>query len=477
MHIKRYGWIHRLLIKLTNRVKEAEKELDLYKTALEHAYEGVVMVDKEGYITSINETYASFLGTTIDEVIGKHVTEVIENTRMHIVVKTGVPELTEVQHIKGGQMIAHRIPIKNNKGEVVAAVGKVLFQDVDDLFTMNAKFEKLKTELEHYKRELNRRVGAKYSFNQIIGQSPQLNEVKELARNVSSSPATVLLVGESGTGKELFAHAIHQESKRAYGPFIRVNCAAIPETLFESELFGYKEGSFTGARKTGKKGKFALAHKGTIFLDEISEMPLNMQVKLLRVLQEKEIEPVGADVPEPVDVRVIAATNKNLEELVAQGKFRQDLYYRLNVITLEIPPLRERKEDIPLMVKHILQELRKETGIKVTGISEKAERLLMAYDWPGNVRELRNVLERALYVKKGEQITEMDLPPLLLKQSGPSSGQHVAPKTLKELLEEKEAEIIQRVLAEEGNDKLATAQRLGISKSSIYAKLNKYNRE
>ncbi|WP_134701731.1 sigma-54-dependent Fis family transcriptional regulator [Ammoniphilus sp. YIM 78166] len=479
MIINRDGWVHKLLRSLTQQIRRTDKELALFRTALEHAYEGIIIVDKDGFIQTVNDTYASFVGQEVDQIIGKHVTEVVENTRMHIVAKTGQAEIADVQSINGHQMIAHRIPVVVD-GEVIAVVGKIMFQDIDELFAMNSKFSKLYKEIDNYKGEVHRRVGAKYSFDQIIGVSPILERVKTLGKRVAKSDTTVLLKGESGTGKELFAHAIHRESMRSNGPFIRVNCAAIPETLFESELFGYKEGSFTGAKRSGKKGKFALAFNGTIFLDEISEMPLSMQVKLLRVLQEKEIEPVGADSPEPIDVRIIAASNKDLEELVEKGQFREDLYYRLNVLMLEIPPLRERAEDIPLLINHLLSQLRSETGIQVEGLEDSALHHLVNYPFPGNIRELRNILERSLYVKEGNEITLEDLPPTLLGSSRKGKREiHNTSfsRSLQDVLEDAEREAILEALGKERGNKLAAAKRLGISKSSFYAKIEKYQIE
>ncbi|RXT06360.1 sigma-54-dependent Fis family transcriptional regulator [Ammoniphilus sp. CFH 90114] len=474
MKIKQEGWVHRLLRSLNHEVNKSNKELDLYRTALEHAYEGIIIVDRDGYIQTANETYASFVGQDdVNSLIGKHVTEVVENTRMHIVAKTGQAEIADLQLINGHQMIAHRLPVIVD-GEVVAVVGKIMFQDIDDLFAMNSKFSKLYKELDNYKNEGTRRIGAKYSFDHIVGQSSVLEKVKKLGKKVAKSDTTVLLKGESGTGKELFAHAIHRESLRANGPFIRVNCAAIPEALFESELFGYKEGSFTGAKRSGKKGKFALAYNGTIFLDEISEMPLSMQVKLLRVLQEKEIEPVGAESPEPIDVRIIAASNKDLEVLVEQGLFREDLYYRLNVLMIEIPPLRERKEDIPLLVDHILNQLRLETRIQVDGIEEQAMQIILNHPFPGNIRELRNLLERSLYVKESNEITATDLPPNLFRKRMKESTIIRDGSTLQEIVEQVERDTILKILKLENGNKLLAAKRLGVSKSSFYAKLDKY---
>ena len=445
----------------------------MLEEALGHAYEGLMITGPDGTIIKINRAYATFLGSRVEDLVGKHCTEVIENTRMHIVAKTGVPEIAQVQRIHGHDMICSRIPIVE-RGEVVAVVGKVMFQDIDDLFAMSERFTNLKKEMEFYKAELGKRLGARYSFESIVGTSRKLEQVKALGRKVARADTTVLLQGESGTGKELFAHSIHVESHRALRPFIKVNCAAIPETLFESELFGYKSGAFTGAQRHGKKGKFALADGGTLFLDEISELPVTMQVKLLRALQEKEIEPVGAVEPEPVDVRIIAATNRDLESLLKRGEFRHDLYYRLNVVRLEIPPLRDRSEDIPPLTEQLLRQLEKETGIPVEGIDAEAEAALCAHTWPGNVRELRNVLEQALYVKSGRVIARRDLPRSISRAAGgvtPSPNEHA----LRDVLRHTEEELIRRALQEAKGDKLLAAARLGISKSSLYAKIEEYH--
>jgi len=473
MIIHKNGWVHNLLLSLSRRAEQSEKDGLMLEDALGHAYEGLIITDANGVILKVNEAYAHFLETKISDLVGKQVTDVIENTRMHLVAKNGVAEIAQLQKIKGHEMICSRIPIIEN-GSVVAVVGKVMFQNIEDLFSFTENFKKLKTELEFYKRELSKHLSAKYSFDHIIGISKELEWVKDLGRRVAMSTTTVLLKGESGTGKELFAHAIHNASPRAFGPFIKVNCAAIPETLFESELFGYREGAFTGAQKKGKKGKFALADKGTIFLDEISELPLTMQVKLLRVLQEKEIEPVGAEASEAVDVRIIAASNRDLETLVKGGLFRHDLYYRLNVVMLEIPPLRSRRDDVPLLIQFHLRQLEKETGIPVEGVEPDVAEILKQYDWPGNVRELRNVLEQALYVKVGTTITRNDIPGALVKGVGASSSPETC-RSLKFITRLAEEEAIRTAIREEKGNKQAVAARLGISKSSLYAKVCQFD--
>jgi PAS domain S-box-containing protein len=471
LKLRRGGLLHRVVAGLAGRAARAERDRAMLEEALGHAYEGILITDGEGNVLKTNEAYAAFLGVKQQDIVGRHVAEVVENTRMHVVAKTGVPEIAQLQRIKGHEMICSRIPIFE-RGKVVAVVGKVIFRDVDDLFALSGRFGAMKKELDFYKSELKKRLAAKHSLDDIVGRSAALEAVKALARKVARTDTTVLLHGESGTGKELFAHSIHAESPRALGPFVKVNCAAIPETLFESELFGYKGGAFTGAQRHGKKGKFAIAEKGTIFLDEVSELPLSMQVKLLRVLQEREIEPVGAVEPEPIDVRIVAATNKDLDALVAAGAFRQDLYYRLDVVKLAIPPLRDRRDDIPLVVESLLRRLEKETGVPVEGVDAEAAAALRAHAWPGNVRELRNTLEQALYVKSDHVIHRRDLPRALLGAGEGASAEEA--RTLKAQLRRTEEELLRRALLEANGDKLAAAARLGISKSSLYAKIEQY---
>lgn len=486
------------------RAARAEQELALYRFALENAYEGIVIADPQGIVLTASRAYASFLQVEMSDMVGKHVTDVIPNTRLHIVAQTGKAEIADLQQIRGQWMIASRIPIWHN-GELVAVVGKIMFQHIDRLFEMNSKYREIRPHLHYHDARGRESSGAKYGMEHILGVSGPIRRLKALAAKVAKSDSTVLIGGESGTGKELFAHSIHRESMRRFGPFVAVNCAAIPEALFESELFGYKEGSFTGARRSGKKGKFALAQRGTLFLDEIGELSPSAQVKLLRVLQEKEIEPVGGDRAEPIDVRVIAATNVDLRQLVREGKFRQDLYYRLHVVPLHIPPLRERREDIPVLLDSLVRQLAKETGVAADGFDAESVRLLVEYDWPGNVREMRNVVERALYMAEGTTITRAALPEEVVDGSviGPASedglgfSAHMAhsaqsarmahteqrtewtspaaaPLSWKESMAKHEETLVREALAACGGDKRQAAKRLGMSKSSFYQKCEQY---
>ncbi|MFC9598313.1 sigma-54 interaction domain-containing protein [Peribacillus butanolivorans] len=441
----------------------------LFKDIIEFAYDGLVMVDTEGYVQMLSHAYADFLGVDQESSIGKHVTEIIENTRMHLVAKTGKQEVAELQKIKDNYIIATRSPILK-QGKIVGAVGKILFKNVGQFTALSKRVNLLEMELKKYKGDFRERNKASYTFNHIMGKSPALMEVKVQARIAAKSDSNVLILGESGTGKELFAHSIHNESKRAMGVFVKVNCAAIPAELLESELFGYEEGSFTGAKKGGKAGKFEAADGGTIFLDEIGELPLHMQVKLLRVLQEKEIERVGSTGSVQIDVRVIAATNRNLEEMVSKGEFRLDLYYRLKVMQIHVPSLRKRLEDVEILVNYFVEKYQNLMKKRVQGMSDQALRLLRLYKWPGNIRELENIIERALnIVEEEEMIDSKHLPEEI------TGHKELVPiRTLAEVMEETERATIFSCLEMTSGNKSETAKRLGVSRTTLYEKMNKY---
>jgi DNA-binding NtrC family response regulator len=318
---------------------------------------------------------------------------------------------------------------------------------------------------------LREEVARSYRFDNIIGRSAAMQEVFALIRRIAGSPASVLVTGESGTGKELVARAIHAHSPRADRTFVAINCAAIPETLLESDLFGYKRGAFTDAR-TDKPGLFLEATGGTIFLDEIAELPVTLQPKLLRVLQEHEVRPLGATKSERVDVRVIAATNRNLEDRLRQGRFREDLFYRLNVIHIHLPPLRERGEDVLPLAEHFLTRSAARAGKPLRGFRETAKKMLLAYAWPGNVRELENVVERAVALAEGEIAGPEDLPPAMRDRKNQDRLSTALVQGL--TLEELEREYIQRVLEAEGGNKTRAAQRLGLDRKTLYRKLEEY---
>lgn len=476
--------------KLNEELALAKDSVEILETILETTYDGIVVVDKDGIITRFNKAYQSFLGIDEKDAVGRPVEDVIENTRMHVVVKTGKPEIGETQKIQGHEMVVMRIPIYK-KGEVVGAVGKVLFRDVKKIRSMVEKLDITTKELKYYKGEVMRLKGSRYNFENIVGGSEKMLQAKDLAKTAATGSSNVLIRGESGTGKELFAHAIHDSSLRRYGAFIRVNCAAIPAGLLESELFGYEGGAFTDAKKGGKPGKFELAQGGTLFLDEIGDMPVEMQAKLLRVLQEKEVERLGGDRVIRLDIRLVAATNRNLEDLVRKEQFRQDLYYRLNVLKIEIPPLREIREDMELLCERMLQEVNEELGTAVEAVDPEVIDILQAYDWPGNMRELKNVLERAVAVNTGrEPIIRKNHLPIYLPDinraralgRGPATYAHWAEapscadgKTLSEILADTEKAAIENALRATGNNRKKAAEILGIHRSGLYQKMNRHN--
>lgn len=453
-----------------NEVEELKKKILFYETILDHIQNGIMITDQKGKIIFFSKAYGEFLGVNPKEAIGKNCWEVVENSRMHIVGKTGVAEINQPQRIKGQDMVVQRIPV-NIDGQGLVVFGQVMFKDVRDVRALAKKLNVLESKVELYEKELTSLRSSKYTIDNIIGESPGIKEVKSLALRAAQTNAPVLIIGESGTGKELFAHAIHYASGRRVYPFIRLNCAAIPKYLLESELFGYEPGAFTGAGNKGKPGKFELAHQGSIFLDEINDLPLDMQPKLLRVLEEKEMERLGATRLIKSDFRLIAATSNNLEALVEKGEFRKDLYYRLNVLPIHIPPLRERKEDIPLLADYFIQKISKEMGTKIVSISPEVLKIFQEYSWPGNVRELSNIIERILFTIKGDVIQVHHLPlPLQSVIGGSPKFSSTLLKTVKENLER---DTLLQCLRLTKNNKNKAAQLLGIHRTSLYKKMKK----
>ncbi len=463
------------LQKIASELEEVKNLKSTLDSIVNSIFDCIVVVNKNGYVTMMNDAYGEFLNTDPKKAVGKHITDVIENTRMHIVAQTGKAEICDMQKIGEHNTVVTRIPIVKD-GEVTGAVGKMVFRDVKDLRVLARKLTSLQSELEYYKEELQKVQGGKYTIESIIGSGEKIQWLKMIALRAAKGQSTVLVTGESGTGKELFAQAIHYASNRRHGPFIKINCASIPENLLESELFGYEEGAFTGARKGGKPGKFELANGGTIFLDEIGDMSMPMQAKLLRVLQEREVERVGGTKTSAVDVRVIAATNQDLETMMSQGTFRQDLYYRLNIIALHIPPLRERREDLPELCDALLRKVNRTLQFDVDGVSREAMELLMQYDWPGNVRELENVLERSVNLmdEVGDILPE-HLPPTMRRPiTKPAPSNQEDTKELAGIMEEAEKQAIYKALETAGGNRSQAAKILGIHRSGFYQKLSKY---
>ncbi|MEQ8200768.1 MAG: sigma 54-interacting transcriptional regulator [Syntrophomonadaceae bacterium] len=451
------------------RVKLLEATLT---DVIENPYEGIIVVDKEGLVTMINDTYLKIVGREREDVLGKPISHISENCNLPQVLKTGEPLLCDFCNVRDQGLITMRVPIVKD-GKLVGAFGKTLFTDINVAKVLNNKLNKLERQLDYYKEEYMKIHSARYSFNDIVGESDSINSVVNMAFRIAQGISTVLITGESGTGKELFAQAIHGASERSKNNFIKVNCAAIPDNLLESELFGYVEGAFTGARKGGKPGKFELANKGTIFLDEIGDMPMVMQAKLLRVLQEREVERVGSTEPIYVDVRVIAATNRDIEKLVEQGKFREDLYYRLNIVQINIPPLREHLEDIPILVDALIPKLNAKINKQMKGMTKEAITLLQQYNWPGNIRELENMLELAINMSDKEYLVYEDFPCIVMKLD--TKGRIEKNIILLDAKAITEKNMILNALKQSNGDKKIAASILAIHPSALYRKLKKYD--
>ncbi|WP_353892357.1 sigma-54-dependent Fis family transcriptional regulator [Proteinivorax hydrogeniformans] len=450
-------------------LKEIQGMLEAIINATEDA---ISVVDKHGKGLVINPAYKKLTGFTEEDILGQPATvDISQGESVHLkVLKTRKP-------IKG-----EKLKVGPQEKEVLVDAAPVIVNDelkgsvavIHDI----SEIKRLNYELDKAKRII-RKLEAKYTFEDIIAKETNMKMAIAQAENAAVTPATVLLRGESGTGKEIFAHAIHNASNRRFNQFIRVNCAALPESLLESELFGYVEGAFTGAKRGGKKGIFAQANGGTIFLDEIGEISLNIQAKLLRVLQEREIVPVGESKPQNVDVRIIAATNVNLEEAIKKGAFREDLYYRISVVPIFIPPLRERIQEIEPLSKHILKKFNQDYGRNIEGITSKAIERLSQYKFRGNVRELENIIGRA--------IINMDFSETLLDDNHLPHLDGTTPSSLKRVVNDKrhlsldeviaatEKDYILKILRNNNNNKTQTAKDLKVSIRTLYNKLEKYN--
>ncbi|PLR99865.1 sigma-54 interaction domain-containing protein [Bacillus sp. T33-2] len=463
------------VVNLAEEITNLKEIQTMLQAIIQSSEEAISVVDEEGRGILINRAYTRITGLTEEQVIGQPATaDISEGESMHMkVLQTRRP-------VRGAAM-----RVGPNKKEVVVNVAPII---VDGKLKGSVGVIHDVSEIQNLNRELNRArqiirtLEAKYSFQDIIGQSIEMTIAVEQAKLGAKTPATVLLRGESGTGKELFAHAIHNASDRKFNKFIRVNCAAISESLLESELFGYEEGAFSGAKRGGKTGFFEEANNGSVFLDEIGELSASTQAKLLRVLQENEIVRVGGTKPVPINVRIIAATNVNLEKGIAAGTFREDLYYRLNRMPIHIPPLRKRKEDIPLLCERLIQKINQDYGRNVEGASEAAVRRLMDYDWPGNVRELENVLGRAIiFMNYNETIIEAThLPELRDKQAAETPGKMTSAdsgETLAALIDQYEKKILIHTLSRYNGNKTLSARSLGISVRNLYYKLEKHDLE
>ena len=461
---------------MSQQIIDLESMKSLLQAIIDSSEDAISVVDTNGMGILINPAYTRLTGLKPEDIIGKPAdTDISEGESMHMkVLRTKKPvrgvQLKVGPHRK--EVLVNVAPIMM-EGELKGSVG--IIHDVSEIKRLNRDLERA--------RRIIRNLEAKYTFDDIIGSSETMRYSIEQAKQAAETRATVLLRGESGTGKELFAHAIHNASDRKYNQFVRVNCAALSESLLESELFGYEEGAFTGARRGGKKGLFEEANGGTIFLDEIGELKPSTQAKLLRVLQEKEVLRVGGTKSIPIDVRVIAATNVYLEKAIQEKRFREDLYYRLNVLPIHIPPLRMRKEDLVDLARHLIKKFNQEYGRNVEEIDLEAIQTLHQYSWPGNVRELENVLGRAMInMEFNERVMrKKHLPPLDLSRAKEGqdlegrleSGTDIQP--LKDVIQQFEKNYLKKVYEKTNKNKTETAKALGISVRSLYYKLEKYD--
>ena len=462
---------------------------------------GTMVVDREHRIVWISEGYKNFLPalgfSRESDFVGRRVEEVIPNTLLGQVIDSGQPILVDLLSNHAGTFLVSRLPLRNEQGEVIGAFGMVLLDHPETTMQpLMQKFIRLQGELESARRQLAEQRRPKYTVASFIGSSPAALEVKRQARRVAQTGSSVLLLGETGTGKELLAHAIHAASARAARPFVGVNIAAVPETLLEAEFFGVAPGAYTGADRRGRDGKFKVADGGTLFLDEIGDMPLALQSKLLRVLQEQEIEPLGSNRVERVDVRIVAATSRDLPAMVARGEFRADLYYRLNVLPIRVPPLRERLADLEALVEALAEDIARRSGLPHKGLTPEALDLLAAQPWPGNIRELRNVLEQATLMTDDPQLGPAHFAAALrldpqalpaaaaLPPSADATAREADPppparaeallRPLQQQVEEVERAAIAAALRATGGNRVATAKLLGMSRAALYDRLQRH---
>lgn len=441
---------------------------------------GILFCDSSLTIRFVNKAYAALLGQETSEILGRDIRDIIPHSRAADVIQNGKSEMGELCQLGPAgtkPVIVNRIPVHDRSGKVAGMVSQAIFNDPEELDRLSAKIESLGRKLNHYKRRILASLAPQYTFKSILGESLVMRSLKQQARNYALLDEPVLILGPTGAGKELFAHALHAEGKRAQGPFVCINCAAIPRDLFESELFGYSKGAFSGARQEGKLGQIELADKGTLFLDEIGEMPVEIQAKLLRALESRAITPLGSITTKTVDFRLLAATNRNLLTMLEKGSFREDLYYRINTFILQIPPLRERTDDILPIARHLLNRM----GHENADFSLAAQEAMRAFEWPGNVRQLHNAVVHAVTMRKNEIIEIDDFPTDLRKALHASFyAAHNEPRDmadsgwLAKIAANAEAMAILRTLKETSGNVSASARKLSISRATLYDKMKKY---
>ncbi|WP_291446885.1 sigma 54-interacting transcriptional regulator [Desulfovibrio sp.] len=433
---------------------------------------GVLFCDMDYIIRFVNKAYADLLGRRPEELLGCDITEIIPHSRARVVLRDGRAEMGELCQLGPGNalpVVVNRIPVRDGQGRLAGMVSQAIFNDPEELKKLSSKIDHLGHTLNQYKRRIKASLAPQYSLRSILGESAPMRRLKQQVRSYAQLDAPVLILGATGAGKELFAHALHAESPRAEGPLVSINCAAIPKDLFESELFGYARGAFSGAHQDGKIGQIELADKGTLFLDEIGEMPPEIQAKLLRVLESRSVCRVGSVNARNVDFRLVAATNRNISAMLSAGSFREDLYYRINTFVLEIPPLCERADDILPIARYVLSRM----GLEHLAFAPEAEAAMLAFSWPGNVRQLHNAVVHAATMRHGDMIQVDDFPPDTLP-SADLPMRAVAAGDLSDIMADTEAVVIRKVLAEQGGNVSRTARTLHIARATLYEKLRKY---
>lgn len=459
------------------------EQIERYIRACAECFCNFIIVDIEGKIVYVNQQYSATLGRKLEDLVGKDVQEVIPDTRMLEILRTGQEEIGSsmsfFDHSLGHEVtvVCNRRPIWEN-GKLIGAMAETTNRDLGEVEKLYKKINEVQKENCQYKAQLETVTTAKGPLDIIVGQAETIMEVKGALLDYAPSDLPILLTGETGTGKELFANAIQQLSRRSKNGYVKINCAAIPKELMESEFFGYEDGAFTGARRGGKPGKIELANHGTLLLDEVGELPITMQAKLLRVLQENELERVGGTRSIPVDLRLLCSTNRDLAQMVEDGTFRRDLYYRINTVELHIPPLRERIEDIPLLCARFIYKINQKSGSEITNITQEALAYLGRHSWPGNVRELEHTIERAAVLCRRGMIDLSHLSFFKPVPAAKGARRTWEPErdmgSLNEKKSQAEREAVIAAIKKAGGNKAKAARLLQIDRSSLYAKLKKY---
>ncbi len=456
-----------------------QQALNYFQSSFEHFYDHAIAVDNMSCVTWISDSYAQFLDIKHDPV-GAPITDILPNSFMPAVVSSGEPVLLDMLNINDDWVVVSAFPLKNDQQEVIGAFGYVAVDQMQRIKPLLHHYSRLSDHLQKTQEELRQNRRARYTLSQCIGSSDAMRQVKQQISQAARYDMAVLLEGETGTGKEMFAHALHNLSARRDSPFISVNVAAIPESLLEAEFFGVSPGAYTGVQKGGREGKLSLAQNGTLFLDEIGDMPLELQAKLLRVLEEKEYEKLGSNTLQQANIRIVAASSRNLSDMVANKQFRADLFYRLNTVPLVLPPLRKRLEDLPALCERLLDDIAISHQQTPKTIDQDAITALAQHDWPGNIRELKNLLERACIANPHDNIAMptvcqlLDLDTNLIDTQvtcSQASFQPDNPRSLQAAVQQAERQAIISALHTCGHKKTATARYLSISRASLYNKM------